>query len=60
MANATGEVVETPTEELPYKAVIKADDGQIIGEQFFASRIQAELFIVETLNGLGGPAGKEG
>jgi hypothetical protein len=51
MAQATGEVVETPTAELPYKAVI-SNDGQLISEQYFASRIEAETFIVETLQGL--------
>jgi len=34
MAEATGEIVETPTEELPYKAVIRAG-GEIVREQFF-------------------------
>ena len=59
MAQATGEVVETPTAELPYKAVI-SHDGELIGEQYFSSRIEAETFIVETLRGLQGPARGEG
>jgi hypothetical protein len=59
MAEATGEVVETPTEELPYKAVISVD-GEIIREQFFASRVEAEIWIVETLKGLGHPPSMKG
>ena len=47
MAEATGEVVETPTEQLPYKAVISVD-GEIVREQFFGSRVEAEIWIVET------------
>jgi hypothetical protein len=43
MAQTTGEVVETPTAELPYKAVI-SHDGELIGEQYFSSRIEAEDF----------------
>ena len=34
MSKATGEIIETPTGELPYKAVIKVDE-KIVGEQFF-------------------------
>ena len=59
MSKATGEIVETPTEELPYKAVIKVDE-KIVGEQFFDSRVRAEIFIVETLKGLEDVARKEG
>ena len=59
MAEATGAVVETPTEELPYKAVI-SHDGETIREQYFASRVEAEIYIVDTLHGLRGPARDEG
>jgi hypothetical protein len=59
MAEATGEVVETPTAELPYKAVI-SHDGEIIREQYFPSRVEAEIYIVETLRGLQGLARDEG
>ena len=61
MANATGEVVETPTQDLPFKAVI-ATEGKILRERYFASRPAAEAFIVETLkemaktDGAGEPA----
>src|SRR5271166_5812519 len=48
MSKATGEIIETPTGELHYKAVIKVDE-KIVGEQFFDSRVRAEIFIVETL-----------
>ena len=51
MANATGEVVEAPTQDMPFKAVISAE-GKIIQEQFFASRPEAEAFLVETLREL--------
>jgi O-acetyl-ADP-ribose deacetylase (regulator of RNase III) len=51
MASATGEVVETPTQEMPFKAVI-ATEGKILQERFFPSRPEAEAFIVETLQQL--------
>ena len=51
MANATGEVVEAPTQDLPFKAVIFTE-GKIIQERFFASRPEAEAFLVETLRGI--------
>ena len=47
MANARGEVVTTPTQEIPFKAVIYTE-GKIIEERFFASRPEAEAFIVDT------------
>jgi hypothetical protein len=50
MAKTTGKVVETPTQEMPFKAVILSD-GKIISEQFCASRPEAEAFIVEALKG---------
>ena len=59
MSKATGEIIETPTGELPYKAVIKVDE-KFVGEQFFDSRVRAEIFIVETLKGLEDVARKEG
>src|SRR5271168_452845 len=51
MANATGEVVETPTQDLPFKAVISTE-GKILQERFFASRPEAEAFLVVTLKEL--------
>jgi hypothetical protein len=51
MAEAVGEVIETPTEEMPFKAVIEVD-GETIQERFFASRVEAEVFLVATLKGL--------
>ena len=51
MANATGEVVETPTQEMPFKAVISTE-GKILQERFFSSRPEAEAFIVDTLKEL--------
>jgi hypothetical protein len=51
MANATGEVVETPTQEMPFKAVIFTE-GKILQERFFSSRPEAEAFIVDTLKEL--------
>ncbi len=63
---ATGAVVETPTQEMPFKAVISTE-GKIVQERFFASRPEAEAFIVETLKELGkavakraGPAEAQG
>jgi hypothetical protein len=55
MAKASGVVVETPTQEMPFKAVISSE-GEIVREQFFASRPEAEAFIVETLKELKKPA----
>ncbi len=51
MAHAMGEVVETPTQEMPFKAVISTE-GRILQERFFASRPEAETFIVDTLKEL--------
>ena len=51
MANATGEVVETPTQNLPFKAVIFTE-GKILQERFFSSRPEAEAYLVETLKEL--------
>ena len=48
MANATGEVVETPTQHMPFKAVISTE-GQVVQERFFPSRPAAEAFLVATL-----------
>ena len=50
-ANARGEVVETPTQEMPFKAVLHTE-GKIVQERFFASRPEAEAFVVDTLKGL--------
>ena len=51
MAKATGEVVECPTQEIPFMAVISTE-GKIIQERFFASRPEAEAFLVVTLKEL--------
>ena len=51
MAKARGEVVETPTQEMPFKAVISTE-GEIVQERFFPSRPEAEAFIVDTLKEL--------
>jgi hypothetical protein len=45
MAKATGDVVETPTQQMPFKAIIKLD-GQVVTEEFFQTRTAAEEFIV--------------
>src|SRR5271155_3588910 len=50
--SATGAVVETPTQDMPFKAVISTE-GKIVQERFFASRPEAEAFVVETLTELG-------
>jgi hypothetical protein len=50
MSEASGLVVETPTAELPFKAVI-SQDGKTIEEQYFSSREEAEVYIVNTLKG---------
>jgi O-acetyl-ADP-ribose deacetylase (regulator of RNase III) len=51
MANARGKVVETPTQQMPFKAVISTE-GQIVQERFFPSRPEAEAFLVATLGEL--------
>ena len=48
MAKATGDIVETPTQQMPYKAIIKLD-GQIVSEEFFQTRAAAEAFIVDAV-----------
>ena len=48
MANGIGEVVETPTQDMPFKAVISTE-GKILQERFFTTRPEAEAFIVDTL-----------
>jgi hypothetical protein len=57
MENARGEVTETPTQEMPFKAVISTE-GKIIQERFFPSRVEAEAFIVDTLKELAKPPNK--
>lgn len=59
MSDARGEIVETPTAQLPYKALI-AHEAKIIREQYFATRGEAESYIVDTLHGLRGHAHDEG
>ena len=51
MSVASGLVEETPTAELPFKAVI-SHDGEVIQEQYFKTREEAEVYLVETLKGL--------
>jgi uncharacterized protein YfcZ (UPF0381/DUF406 family) len=58
MAKTTGEVVEAPTQDMPFKAVIFTE-GKIIQERFFASRPEAESFLVETLEELGKTGGQK-
>jgi hypothetical protein len=48
MTQATGDVVETPTQEMPFKAVIKLE-GKIINEEFFPTRAAAEEYILEAI-----------
>jgi len=57
--SATGAVIETPTQDMPFKAVISTE-GKIVQERFFASRPEAEAFLVDTLNELGKSAPKAG
>jgi len=58
-ANAKGKVVETPTQQMPFKAVISSE-GKIVQERFFASRPEAEAFIVDMLKELGKSPSKAG
>ena len=51
MGAPSGEVVETPTADMPYKVVI-SHEGGIIREQHFASRTAAEVYIIDALRGL--------
>ena len=48
MAKATGDIIETPTQQLPFKAVIKLD-GRIVNEEFFPTRAAAEEYILEAV-----------
>ena len=50
MAGKTGEVIETPTQLMPFKAVISVD-GKIATEEFFATRVEAEIYIVDAIKG---------
>ena len=45
MATVSGDVIETPTQLMPFKAVIKLD-GEIVNEEFFPNRAAAEEFIL--------------
>jgi hypothetical protein len=45
MAKATGDIVATPTQQMPFKAVIKLD-GKIVNEEFFQTRAAAEEYIL--------------
>jgi hypothetical protein len=59
MAHATGEVIETPTQVMPFKAVIYLG-GSFLQEEYFNSRLEAEIYIVDTLKGFPELAKKEG
>jgi hypothetical protein len=48
---ARGEVVTTPTQEMPFKAVVYTE-GKILEERFFPTRPEAEAYIVDALRGL--------
>jgi len=48
MAKATSEIIETPTQQMPFKAIIKLD-GKIINEEFFPTRAAAEEYILEAV-----------
>ena len=48
---AKGDVVATPTQEMPFKTVIYTE-GKILEERFFPTRPEAEVYIVDTLKGL--------
>ena len=58
MSKASGLVLETPTADLPFNAVISRD-GDTIEEQYFSSREEAEVYIVDTLKGFEGLASEE-
>jgi hypothetical protein len=45
MATATGETIETPTQQMPFKAIIKVD-GKVVTEEFFPTRAASEEFIL--------------
>ena len=45
MTKATGDIVETPTQQMPFKAIIKLD-GKVVTEEFFQTRAAAEEFIM--------------
>jgi hypothetical protein len=51
MSDAKGEVVATPTQEMPFKATIYTE-GKILQERFFETRPEAEGFVVATLKEL--------
>lgn len=47
---ARGDVVATPTQEMPFKTAIYTE-GKILEERFFPTRPEAEVYIVDTLKG---------
>jgi hypothetical protein len=51
MSKAKGEVVETPTQDMPFKAIISYEGSRLF-ERFFFARTDAEIFVVEMLGGL--------
>jgi hypothetical protein len=59
MANAKGEAVETPTQDLPFKVVVSTD-RKIVRECIFASRPAAQVFLVATLKELAKSGTNEG
>ena len=45
MAKATGEIIETPTEEMPYKARIMGD-GELVQERFSLPALRARFTLL--------------
>jgi hypothetical protein len=59
MSDAHGEIAETPAAQLPYKAVI-THEAKVSREQYFATPGDAEVYVVDTLDGLRGHTHDEG
>jgi hypothetical protein len=53
MSKAKGEVIETPTQDMPFKAIISYDGSRLF-ERYFFARSDAEIFVVEMLSGMRG------
>jgi hypothetical protein len=43
--DSNGETIETPTQQMPFKAIIKVD-GKVVTEEFFPTRAASEEFIL--------------
>ncbi|SFT11590.1 hypothetical protein [Methylobacterium sp. yr668] len=56
---ATGEVIPTPGGDMPFKVVMRHDDGSVMAEMPVASLQEGEAFIAEALRDLQDKA-KEG